>query len=82
LRFFTATGVLRNLQTCDISYCNGCKLIKFSVLSFNQCFYVSSSLLLSNFLNTLNELKVTVVVVATSIDLSSLCLTLSSSFYL
>jgi hypothetical protein len=30
----------------------------------------------------LNELKVTVVVVATSIDLSSLCLTLSSSFYL
>jgi len=36
-------GALENLQTCDISNCNGCKLAKVFVLLFNQSIYVSSS---------------------------------------
>jgi len=36
LRFLASTRALRNLKTCDISDCSGCKLTKFSVLPFNQ----------------------------------------------
>jgi cytosine/uracil/thiamine/allantoin permease len=36
-------GALGNLQTCDISNCSGCKLVKFFALPFNQSIYVSSS---------------------------------------
>jgi hypothetical protein len=43
LRFFTSTVALGNLKTCDISDCSGCKLAKFSTLSFNRSIYVSSS---------------------------------------
>jgi hypothetical protein len=43
LRFLASTGALGNLETCDISNCSGCKLAKFSVLPFNQSFFVSSS---------------------------------------
>jgi hypothetical protein len=35
LRFLTSTRTLENLKTCDIFYCSGCKLAKFSVLPFN-----------------------------------------------
>ena len=38
-----STRALRNLKTCDISDCSGCKLSKFSALPFNQSIYVSSS---------------------------------------
>jgi len=44
LRFLAFTRVLENLQTCDISDCSGCKLTKFSALSFNRSIYVSFSL--------------------------------------
>ena len=43
LRFLASTGALGNLKTCDISNCNGCKLTKFSILSFNRSISVSSS---------------------------------------
>jgi hypothetical protein len=43
LRFLASTGALENLKTCDISYCNGCKLTKFSTLPFNRSISVSSS---------------------------------------
>jgi len=42
LRFLASTEALKNLKTCDIFYCNGCKLTKFSVLPFNQSISVSS----------------------------------------
>jgi len=35
LRFFTSTRALGDLQTCDISDCSGCKLVKFFSLPFN-----------------------------------------------
>jgi hypothetical protein len=44
LRFLASIRALKNLQSCDISDCNGCKLVKFSTLPFNQSIYVSSSL--------------------------------------
>jgi hypothetical protein len=40
---FSSTRALENLQTCDISYCSGCKLVKFSSLPFNRSISVSSS---------------------------------------
>ena len=40
LIFLASTRALENLQTCDISYCSGCKQTKFSVL-FNQSISVS-----------------------------------------
>jgi hypothetical protein len=43
LRFLASTEALENLKTCDISNCSGYKLAKFSVLPFNQSFFVSSS---------------------------------------
>ena len=43
LRFLASTRALGNLKTCDISYCSGCKLAKFSALPFNQSIYVSFS---------------------------------------
>jgi hypothetical protein len=43
LRFLASTGALGNLKTCDISDCSGCKLAKFSSLSFNRSISVSSS---------------------------------------
>jgi len=43
LRFLASTGALGNLKTCDISYCSGCKLVKFSALPFNRSISVSSS---------------------------------------
>jgi len=43
LRFLASTGVLGNLKTCDIFYCSGCNLAKFSALPFNQSISVSSS---------------------------------------
>jgi hypothetical protein len=43
LRFLASTRALRNLKTCDISDCSGCKLIKFSTLPFNRSISVSSS---------------------------------------
>ena len=43
LRFLTSTRALKNLQTCDISYCSRCKLVKFFVLPFNQNIFVFSS---------------------------------------
>ena len=43
LRFLASTGALEDLNTCDISDCSECKLIKFSVLPFNQSIFVSSS---------------------------------------
>jgi len=38
-----STRALGNLKTCDISDCSGCKLAKFSALSFNQSISISSS---------------------------------------
>jgi hypothetical protein len=38
LRFLASTGALGNLKTCDIFYCSGCKLAKFSVLPFIEVF--------------------------------------------
>ena len=35
LRFLTSTGAFENLQTYDISYYSGYKLVKFSALPFN-----------------------------------------------
>jgi hypothetical protein len=43
LRFLASTGALGNLKTCDIFYCSGCKLTKFSALPFNRSISVSSS---------------------------------------
>jgi len=43
LRFLASIGALRNLKTCDISDCSGCKLIKFSALPFNRSISISSS---------------------------------------
>jgi hypothetical protein len=43
LRFLTSTWALENLQTCDISYCSGCKVVKFSILPFNRSISISSS---------------------------------------
>jgi len=43
LRFLTSTRTLENLKTCDIFYCSGCKLAKFSVLPFNWRISISSS---------------------------------------
>jgi hypothetical protein len=43
LRFLASTGALENLKTCDIFYCSGCKLAKFSVLPFNQSIFISFS---------------------------------------
>ena len=42
LRFLASTWALGNLQPCDISDCNGCKLAKFFTLAFNQSIYFSS----------------------------------------
>ncbi|GJS30220.1 gag-pol polyprotein [Tanacetum coccineum] len=36
LRFLASTGVLKKLDTHDISYCSGCKLAKFSALPFSN----------------------------------------------
>jgi len=33
----------RKFETCDIFYCNRCKLAKFSALPFNRSISVSSS---------------------------------------
>ena len=33
----------RKFETCDISNCSGCKLAKFSALSFNRSISISSS---------------------------------------
>ena len=43
LRFLTSTRTLKNLKTCDIFYCSGCKLAKFSILPFNWRISISSS---------------------------------------
>jgi hypothetical protein len=43
LRFLASTRALGNLKTCDIFYCSGCKLAKFSDLPFNRSISVSSS---------------------------------------
>ena len=43
LRFLASTRALRNLKTCDISDCSGCKLANFSALPFHRSIYVSSS---------------------------------------
>jgi hypothetical protein len=43
LIFLASTGALRNLKTCDISDCSGCKLAKFSTLPFNRSISISSS---------------------------------------
>jgi hypothetical protein len=43
LRFLASTGALGNLKTCDIFYCSGCNLAKFSTLPFNRSISVSSS---------------------------------------
>ena len=43
LRFLASTRALENLKTCDISNCSGCKLAKFSALSFNRSISISSS---------------------------------------
>jgi len=43
LRFLASTGALGNLKTCDIFYCSGCNLAKFSALPFNRSISVSSS---------------------------------------
>jgi hypothetical protein len=43
LRFLASTRALENLQTYDISNYSGCKLAKFSVLSFNRSILVSFS---------------------------------------
>jgi hypothetical protein len=43
LRFLASTGALGNLKTCDISDCSGCKMAKFSALTFNRSISVSSS---------------------------------------
>jgi len=43
LRFLAFVRALENLQTCDISDCSGCKLIKFSILLFNWSIFISSS---------------------------------------
>jgi transposase InsO family protein len=43
LRFLASTRALGNLKTCDIFYCSGCKLAKFSTLPFNRSISVSSS---------------------------------------
>ena len=42
-RFLASIWALENFQTCDIFYCNGCKLAKFSTLLFNQNIFVSFS---------------------------------------
>ena len=36
LRFLASTRALENLKTCDIFYYNGCKLVRFFTLLFNQ----------------------------------------------
>ena len=43
LKFLASKWALENLQTCDIFYCSGCKLTKFSTLPFNRSISVSSS---------------------------------------
>jgi hypothetical protein len=43
LRFLASTRALENLQTCDISDCSGCKLVKLFALSFNRSISISSS---------------------------------------
>jgi hypothetical protein len=42
LRFLASIGALRNLQPCDIFYCNGCKLVKCFALPFDRSIFVSS----------------------------------------
>jgi len=44
LRFLASTRALENLQTCDISNCSGCKLVKLFALPFNRSISISSSL--------------------------------------
>ncbi|KAI3755838.1 hypothetical protein L1987_55647 [Smallanthus sonchifolius] len=36
LKFFVSSGALGQLQTCDISDCSGCKLVKFFALPFDE----------------------------------------------
>lgn len=36
LQFLASTGVLGHIKSCDISYCSGFKLAKFSALPFNK----------------------------------------------
>jgi histone deacetylase 1/2 len=43
LRFLASIRALKNLKTCDIFYCSGCKLAKIFVLPFNRSIFVSSS---------------------------------------
>jgi hypothetical protein len=43
LIFLAFIRALKNLQTCDISDCGGCKLTKFFVLPFNRSIFASSS---------------------------------------
>jgi hypothetical protein len=43
LIFLASTGALGNLKTCDISDSSGCKLAKFSALTFNRSISISSS---------------------------------------
>jgi hypothetical protein len=43
LRFLASTRALENLQTCDISDCSGCKLVKLFALPFNRSISISSS---------------------------------------
>jgi len=43
LSFLASTEALEDLNTCDISDCSECKLIKFFVLPFNHNIFVSSS---------------------------------------
>jgi hypothetical protein len=38
-----STRALGNLNTCDISDCSGCKLVKFFSLPFNRSISISSS---------------------------------------
>ena len=42
LKYLASIGKLGDLQTHDISYCSGCKLVKFFALPFNRS--ISSSL--------------------------------------
>ena len=38
LRFLASTGALRNLKTCDISDCSGCKLTNFPLYLLIEVF--------------------------------------------
>ncbi|XP_052625020.1 uncharacterized protein LOC111912222 [Lactuca sativa] len=43
LNFLASSGVLGHLNSCDIFYCSGCKLAKFSALPFNKSMSCSTA---------------------------------------